>query len=1317
MLAQLLRRKLRYLDRDKEFTVDQEFLYEDGRSMVVLGEAGMGKSTLLSQMAGIEGFSFCTARKLIISSNVAALMGNAHTIVIDAIDEVSARVDGDAVDLVLQRLEALQFPRFILSCRVADWRKATALQGISEFYDTAPIELHLQPLSREDAVSYLAATVGEDAADRAVKTLEEAGLGGLWRNPQTLKLVADVVARGSLPASKGELFDAATQLMWSEHREERSGTPLAARPRDDVLDAAGAAFALLILTGKEAISRKAMVQDHDAPLADVARLPGSAALADVLGSRLFSGLHDERFGYDHRAIGEFLGARWLARQATTPRKQRRVLELFKAQGLVPASLRGLHAWLAWHAPSIAEAVISADPMGVIEYGDATKLTVVQGRAMLAALRELFENDPNIRGWSRARVRGLAQRHLLAEVRAAVLDTQGRSGFRQLVLIALRQSPLVVELRDELLSLLQSPQEIYRIRSLAGDLLADPDIGLDWSEVCRALLGQAALDDVELLCEIVIKVGYDHFDNCLLLELLQRRFEQSERMVGTFISFDIDFAKRIPESRLDAILDGIAEIARSAGRPHQRRHDRAIANLMFALLARRLAMSIPEVSILWSWLEPFAGASDSDEDARKAVARVFESDDKLRRSLQSYALVTLPSDLTVTERYWRFVSRSDGLRVTEDDVCVLLEGLDRDDVRWSEVVRLAWHGSKKGASVRAAASRFAAADPISAQWLDELALDIVPQWQIEQENEKRERMAAQAVEWADHRAELAENIEQLRNGAEKYVVDPAMAYLKLFWGQNQDDFDGPTRLQHWLGTELRDAAVIGFDAFLTKDDPRPTATEIVSAYVEDKCRTADYVLIAASAERCRTGRGFDDLSAERLMACLFALRTRGVEQHAEINGLDDHLVDQIRRRGCYDQALRLLVEPQLAAGRRHVTDLWEAMHSDDDGAVIEALAIDWISRFPNMSEDAEVAILDRLLLSEGGRSCLAEIVSARRSLHLDTSRRRTWDAIGLIVDFADTLASLGGGLGVEPELLWALRALLASRGHRVSREILDIDQLAWMISTFRPHFPALQRPSVAVTTDDPNPWEAAEFLRDLIGRLGNVDTVEAASTLARLRDGPVDDFTDFLKTVAAEQTRKRIEKGWRAPDIETVVAAVVDQVPTTSAQFLAVMIEELKVVQAKITGSDVNWHRRFWGGDTPDDEENCRDAILQMFGTLPFGIKALPEGHLADAKRCDIFCFLDEMMLPIEIKGQWHKALWTAADEQLDRLYVTDFRAERGIYLVLWFGPGTSKPLQRAPGAVDNPKSAAGLRDALIRSSRSAGDGRVEIIVLDLTRPA
>jgi hypothetical protein len=93
-------------------------------------------------------------------------------------------------------------------------------------------------------------------------------------------------------------------------------------------------------------------------------------------------------------------------------------------------------------------------------------------------------------------------------------------------------------------------------------------------------------------------------------------------------------------------------------------------------------------------------------------------------------------------------------------------------------------------------------------------------------------------------------------------------------------------------------------------------------------------------------------------------------------------------------------------------------------------------------------------------------------------------------------------------------------------------------------------------------------------------------------------------------------------------------------------------------------------------------------------------------------------MPIEIKGQWHPDLWHAADTQLDRLYSTDWRAERrGIYLVLWFGDTTaSNKKLKGPGDGSSlPKTPAELRTALIERSKAAKEGRVEVIVLDLAR--
>jgi hypothetical protein len=67
--------------------------------------------------------------------------------------------------------------------------------------------------------------------------------------PQTLQLLERVAERRRLPDSKGDLFASALSLVWKEHRDEKGATPLAAMSEATVLDAAGAAFAALILAG------------------------------------------------------------------------------------------------------------------------------------------------------------------------------------------------------------------------------------------------------------------------------------------------------------------------------------------------------------------------------------------------------------------------------------------------------------------------------------------------------------------------------------------------------------------------------------------------------------------------------------------------------------------------------------------------------------------------------------------------------------------------------------------------------------------------------------------------------------------------------------------------------------------------------------------------------------------------------------------------------------------------------------------------------------------------------------------------------------
>lgn len=167
-------------------------------------------------------------------------------------------------------------------------------------------------------------------------------------------------------------------------------------------------------------------------------------------------------------------------------------------------------------------------------------------------------------------------------------------------------------------------------------------------------------------------------------------------------------------------------------------------------------------------------------------------------------------------------------------------------------------------------------------------------------------------------------------------------------------------------------------------------------------------------------------------------------------------------------------------------------------------------------------------------------------------------------------------------------------------------------------------------------------------------------------------------------------------------------------------EELEIVQAKIRASDVDSWRNFYNDDfIPRDEEYCRDRLLELLRYDQAVVHYEPESHVAADKEVDIGCRVSsDIFLPIEIKGQWHRQVWTAADTQLNHLYASDWRAQGfGIYLVLWFGPQSGgKALQSAGRDIPPPQTPAEMKEMLIARSASTKTGKVSIFVMDITIP-
>lgn len=1297
-------------------TLRQADLPAKPQSVVVLGEAGMGKTELLAWLGEQPGYLFRTAKQLRNSgSSTALLLDNSTTLVIDALDELSSKNEGDAVDVMLQKLSDLGFPRFVMSCRISDWRHVTGSEAIKEQYpDLDPLVIHLQPLDEDDIHGLLTFELNGDAvrAREVIGRLEGSNLAGLMGNPQTLQMIARVVSNGPLPETKAELFEKAVE----ELRREHSNKKLDLQPDSQTaLDAAGAAFAALILSGAEAIVYEtAEPEEFEIQIAEAAALPGAQELRSVLGSRLFGTAGaPNRMSYWHRSIGEFLGARWLARQASSSMKRKRLLALFHSHDVVPSSLRGLHAWLAIHSTDLAPDVIVADPSGMIEYGDAWALSPAMAELLLDALeRSASEDQRFVAGAGTAlSLRGIMRPPLMARISALITSDVVPYSLQVLLIEAVSGSSIAESLRSELRAIVLAPEAAYSVRWAALEALTSMG-GEDWVSTADAALSAGA-DGPRMAMDIVKEIGAGAFSDVQIVRSAVRYAQASRRMVMQFNGL----AERTPDARLDGILDSLAEQLAALGNRRERAGNNELTDLGYRLIERRLAMGPTAAARVWSWLRNFEDDVGYKRDQRKRVHALIRNNVELRRGVQRLVLIDEPGPKTVWRRAFRLTTRSSGFAPTEEDIVQLLESMDpqteSSEERWQDLLRLTSHSETEGAAARAAARRFASGRRELEAFINQLPIPKVHDWEIKQAREAKKREIAKAERWAKARLGMSKDIEKIRAGTAGRVIDLAYGYLDLY-----DDLDHDMvpveRLTNWVGTEVTQAAIAGFEAFILTNS-KPTAREIAQSHIESMQWNVSRVIVAALAERVRVGAGFSGVSDDRLKAAFIELRHTRIDEHAKLPELQPAIEQEMSKRGLVEPTLHEWVGLQFEKRLSNVDQLVQMMWSDLDGKRAADIAVQWLTDFPDMATEPAAQLIDRLVASRRFDE-LREFANERLAGTMHEELRQIWNAAAFVADFPAQAKRLSAAAASDPKLIWAIRRRVYPTRDRQSGISLSVDQLAWVFNAFRGAFPQRRHPDNGWSGDS-NPWDASEFLLSLLNRIAAITSDEGVAALKALRDAPDDSYTAILKVLFAEQRRKATEERYRSPSLAQVRAIVEAGPPATVLDLQATLIELLVQIQKRVIGDPADPWRGFYDhSGRPFGEERCRDHLLTMLGPTPEGIDLAPEGHMANDKRADINATLSGMRVPIEIKGQWHNDLWHAADSQLDRLYASDYAAEkRGIYLVLWFG--TSVPESKAARSQGRgrrrPQTAEALRAGLVANSRAVSEGRIEVVILNI----
>ena len=882
--------------------------------------------------------------------------------------------------------------------------------------------------------------------------------------------------------------------------------------------------------------------------------------------------------------------------------------------------------------------------------------------------------------------------------------------RQLLLEAFINSKICNQFTDDLKIIILDKKDIFAVRSTALEVLIKTQCQVRLPVILNTLYKFDDADSLRLVIEAFEYINFENIEDKFIVDTVISYASKDQLVIGLLYSVE----RSLPECRISNILDLLADELIQLGEWYDRAGDHELADFAHHLIMRVLKNTDVSPEKVWAWLSPL----HSSQGYNLKEFSSFIADKKvLKLAIQKWVLLDLPLEKSIRERNYKLPDSLPILMPQEQDLIQLLHSLDehdKDDQRWKELVQLYNHNGEDGVELRQAALKFTEGSIEDLEWLDCLAKPQIPSWQIEQEESQRKHQEKIASRHEAHRQQYRPNISKMRAGNYQDIVSPAQAYLKLFNDIGQK-VPAHERIAEWLGDELSDAACEGFEAYLTKKPFFPSSHEIMKIREESKQYNAEYIIIAAVAERVKKELELKDLSDDVILSVLFSLRHHShIEQRAGISelGVTPLVEQEIETRGLWEIATRRYYEPQLETNKEYVSGLHEFMRDEDKKDACNQLAFEWLQRFKNLQENSESQLIKRLVYSyqfDELRILLGEYLDLKYRTH-----RPIWDAVCFIVDFKNITKKVGDN--IDSGLIWLLRDLVQGHYRHGSYLELSFAQCEWVIQTFRVQWPTAEHQNEEMYGSN-NAWDASQFINTFINRIGRSTDVEAITALRRLRHAPEDSYTSWMKVVAAEQHRLIVEASYTPPPLATVKAITCNTLPKSIADLQALIIEELEIVQAKIKSDDVDSRCVFYDDkNSAHKEERCSSGLIGLLRQGVRGIEYTPELHVANDKEVDITCAVEKLRLPIEVKGQWHKDLWHAADTQLDRLYTQDWRAEdRGIYLVLWFGQNQpdNKILQTPGRGITKPKTAEELQEMLKGNSQATQQGRVEIFVLDL----
>ena len=1321
--------------------------FRDTPAYVLLGDPGAGKTTAFEAECEALGEKACliTARDFLTFNLQSHPEWHDRTLFIDGLDEirVGANDARTPFDEIRRRLDALGKPHFRLSCREADWLGANDrkhLESVSP--DSKVTVLRLNPLTDSDIVDILNPRSDIGDAQEFIALAQERRVHELLKNPQTLEMLADVVAQGGgWPKSRKETFEMACGQMVREPNEEHqaaqeSNTPPAP---DQLLDAAGRLCAVQLISGVAGYTLHGQA-DEDYPAPDQCDYDRREVLRPALVTRLFKGAPNNRTPV-HRHIAEFLGAQHLA-QIIGPRlPARRVIALIAGEdGTVVTEMRGLSAWLAAHCENARADLIERDPIGVGLYGDIREFSTDEKRALLESL-----NSEGVRlgsVWNTTAAFGALATPDMEPVLKSILSDSNRDWdhqmFTDFVLRFLREGGPLPNLSELLLAIVRDGTRWPRVNYAALDAFIHncSDIE-DKTSKLKALLadihtGSLSDTDNELLGTLLAQLYPQDLPPSKVWDYLSE--EGNPELIGRHLQFwDTELIEKSSDEQVVELIDNLQQ---QLPRLQSVLDGRDLDDLPLKLLARGLKAHGDQLNTerLYDWLD--VGFSENHDGFWD---RAKEAISEIRSWLEQCPKVQKAIFLEGLSR----CSESDEFRWQASNIYKHLYGADLppDFGLWclKQAVAMAdtqphvaellleWafgtHVDQKnneGLSLEVLKEHTRKNETLNSRLTKLLSLSSIPPIPpelLETRKKYTEERKQQEEQWLEY---VRSNEAALReNRAAPYLLHQIA--LRYFGDSiNVHSLGGSKDIEQELrDPSLIDAARLGIRGVIDREDV-PDVEEILVLRAKDRRHCLGLPFLAALAE-------IEKATPEELCRLDENQMRRALAFHHWLSGSREpswyrRLLDL--RPDIVSDVLIQSGKSELRSGSDHISGLFVLARREDHSQVAKHASLPLLHAFPTRCKLKQIEDLDYLLwaaIQYADRASLQELIEKKLSRKsMNDAQRVHWLAASLIVS-----------PGAYNDLLRDFVQDHERRGLHLAKFFFPDDQVGPSLPELRVEVLELLIRLVG-NYAGPDQWwneeglvtpamQASRFVNDLIQRLAASPTKDTGDALNRLLDDPpaLSGWRDVLSRAQDAQRVTWRDAIYRHPNIEQVCQTLDGGTPANPGDLAALVMDRLRELAVHIRSGNTDDWSQYWNEPhkqppTPKHEDRCRDALLSdLQKRLPQGIDAQPEGQYANDKRADIRVSSGDFQVPVEIKKNMHRDLWSACKNQLIKLYTSAPDTDGyGIYLVFWFGKDRTQP----PPSGTRPANAKELKKRLEATLSFDEARKISVCVIDVSRP-